>query len=85
VVLDTLEPRYAELAARIPRERATALLKVTGGICDPEGRARTAAVLTPVSKRILGGERELAVQLEAIDVCIATRAAQRPSLIQALR
>jgi len=85
VVLDTLEPRYAELAARIPRERATALLKVTGGICDPEGRARTAAVLTPVSKRILGGERELAVQLEAIDVCIATRAAQRLSLIQALR
>jgi alanyl aminopeptidase len=85
VVLDTLEPRLPELAARFPPNWARTLPRLARGLCDPDGRARAAAVFEGLAGRILGGDRELAATLEGIDVCIAARAAQRADLARALR
>ncbi len=68
------------LASRLP-ERAVAFLFHTGqAFCDAQHRSAVEAAFAPRAAKVLGGHRELAQTLEHIELCIAERAVQVPSV-----
>ncbi len=67
-------------ASRLP-ERSVGVLFYTGSaFCDPQHRAAVEAAFAPRAEKALGGKRELAQTLEVVDLCIANRAVQVPSV-----
>ncbi|WP_043431566.1 M1 family metallopeptidase [Cystobacter fuscus] len=71
---------YDALAARMPDEQVAYLAAVASSYCDPVHRQETAAFFTERMTRAAGGPRSLALVLESIDLCIAFKAAQGPSI-----
>jgi alanyl aminopeptidase len=58
-----------------------ALLPYTGGsFCDPESRHELQAFFGPMVDKYEGAPRNLAQVLEVIDLCVARKAAQAPSV-----
>ncbi len=67
-------------AARLP-ERLVGFLFLSGqAFCDAQHRAAVEEAFGPRAEKVLGGKRELAQVLEQVDLCIADRAVQRPSI-----
>ncbi|WP_342745527.1 M1 family metallopeptidase [Cystobacter ferrugineus] len=71
---------YDALAARLPDEMVAYLTLVASSYCDPVHRQEVAAFFTERMARAAGGPRALASVLESIDLCIAFKAAQGPSI-----
>jgi alanyl aminopeptidase len=75
-----VKENYDALAARMPEEHVAALAWVGASYCDPVHRQDVAAFFTERTARAPGGTRVLAQVLEGVDLCIAFKAAQGPSL-----
>ncbi|HEX8536293.1 MAG TPA: ERAP1-like C-terminal domain-containing protein, partial [Cystobacter sp.] len=71
---------YDALAARLPDEQVAYLAMVASSYCDPVHRQEAAAFFTERMARAAGGPRALASVLESMDLCIAFKAAQGPSI-----
>ena len=80
IVFQTVTGHFDQLAAALP-ERSAAYLFVTGAsFCDPGHRQTVEAAFGPRAETALGGRRSLAQVLERVDLCIAGRAYQVPSI-----
>ncbi|WP_395853583.1 M1 family metallopeptidase [Cystobacter fuscus] len=71
---------YDALAARMPDEQVAYLAMIAASYCDPVHRQEATAFLTERMARAAGGPHSLALVLESIDLCIAFKAAQGPSI-----
>jgi cytosol alanyl aminopeptidase len=76
--------QYEHLTARLPRgsvfEAASFLPFTAEGFCDEPSRRNVEAFFTPRVRGSPGGPRNLAQALESIDLCIAQRHVQEPSV-----
>ncbi len=68
------------LASREPERTVTNLFLAGVAFCDAKHRAAVEAAFGPRAEKVLGGKRVLAQTLETIDLCIANRAVQVPSI-----
>ena len=75
-----VKENYDALAARLPEEYVAGLARVGAAYCDPVHRQEVAAFFTERTAKAPGGTRTLAQVLESVDLCIAFKAAQGPSL-----
>ena len=75
-----VKENYDALAARMPQDYVSGLAWVGASYCDPVHRQEVAAFFTERNARAPGGTRMLAQVLEGVDLCIAFKAAQGPSL-----
>jgi alanyl aminopeptidase len=64
---------YAELAARMRDDETAFLISIPGAFCDAAHRDEARNLLTGPVAHIDGGPMSLAMTLEGIDQCIATR------------
>lgn len=75
---------YDDLVARLPQgsvfDVGSLLPFVGSGFCDERHRAEVQSFFTPKVERAAGGPRNLAQALESIDLCIAQRKVQAPSV-----
>jgi alanyl aminopeptidase len=71
--------------ARIPREAQGNIPSVVSGFCDAEHRADVASFFQDRAPKLLGGARTLAQSLEEIDLCIALKREQGPSVSSFLK
>jgi len=80
IIFQTVSTHFDQLTAALP-ERSAAYLFTTGaGFCDGAHRQAVEAAFGPRAEKALGGKRSLAQVLERIDLCIADRAYQLPSI-----
>ncbi|MET0400953.1 MAG: ERAP1-like C-terminal domain-containing protein, partial [Cystobacter sp.] len=75
-----VKAHYDALAARLPQEWVALLSSVASTYCDPVHRQAAAAFFTERMAQAPGGPRTLASVLEAVDLCIAFKAAQGPGV-----
>jgi alanyl aminopeptidase len=75
-----VKENYDALAARMPEEHVSGLTWVGSSYCDPVHRQEVAAFFTERAAKAPGGPRMLAQVLEAVDLCIAFKAAQGPGI-----
>ncbi len=68
----------------IPQATISALFLTGASFCDANHRQQVDAAFGPRAPKTLGGRRVLAQVLEAIDLCIAARAVQAPSITATL-
>jgi cytosol alanyl aminopeptidase len=80
LALAFIQEHYDELAARLPEEDEARLARVASDVCDSQHRQALAAFFTERMARAPGGTRTLAQVLESVDLCIAFKAAQGPSI-----
>jgi alanyl aminopeptidase len=59
---------------------ATFLPQVGEGLCDPQDRSEYASFFGPRVNNVVGASRPYAQALERIDLCIALKKAQAPSV-----
>lgn len=57
----------------------------SAGACDATSRRKYEEFFTDKVNQMSGGKRTLAIMLQSIDVCIAARRLQEPSVIGYLR
>jgi alanyl aminopeptidase len=80
LVFQSVSENYDQLTAGLP-ERSAALLFHSGAyFCDAGHRQAVATAFGPRVEKALGGKRDLAQVLEAVDLCIADRVVQVPSI-----
>jgi cytosol alanyl aminopeptidase len=80
LVFQEVAQNFDRFASYLP-ERSVAYLFIVGAsFCDAKHRAEVEAAFGPRAEKTLGGKREVAQTLEAVDLCIADRAAQEPSI-----
>ena len=77
--------RWDEIAAKYPEQILVGAPGSAAGICDEEGRRDVEAFFSGRSTELPGGPRILAQVLETIDLCVAYRSVQKPSLDEFLR
>lgn len=77
---DWLERNFDALARRLPEQLLARLPGWSQGLCAGAARDRVRDFLKPRLAQAPGAERNLAQALEAIDLCVAGREAQAPSL-----
>jgi alanyl aminopeptidase len=70
------------MVANLPADAGATLPWVAGGTCDGVHRDQVKAFFDGRSTRYTGGPRELALLLEAIDLCIAYRARHQPGVVR---
>jgi alanyl aminopeptidase len=75
-----LKENYDAIVARAPRESQGQIPYLASGFCDPEHRADAASFFKERAPKLLGGARTLAQALEEIDLCVALKKEQEPSL-----
>ena len=76
---------YDAVVARLPREILGFLPVVGAGFCDAGHRREVAEFFQERAPTLPGGPRILAQALEAVDLCIASRAAEEPGVREFLR
>jgi alanyl aminopeptidase len=84
-VWEFVKAHYDAIVARVPRESQGQIPSLASGFCDREHRADVAAFFKDRAGKLLGGSRTLAQSLEEIDLCVALRQAQEPSIAGFLR
>ncbi|MBF5044801.1 M1 family metallopeptidase [Aggregicoccus sp. 17bor-14] len=82
---DFTKAHYDALAARLPETSVARLAALAAGFCSPEARDDAEAFFAPRLAKAQGGARALANALEAVDQCIALKAAQGASAEASLR
>jgi alanyl aminopeptidase len=75
-----VKENYDALAARMPEDNVAMLAWSASSFCDPVHRQEVAAFFTERMERAPGGPRRLAQVLESMDLCIAYKAVQGPSI-----
>jgi alanyl aminopeptidase len=84
IAFDFLKAHYDEILAKRPSgggfDFASALPNVGANYCDPESRSELEAFFQPRVDKFTGAPRTLRQILERIDLCIAGKAAQSPSV-----
>jgi cytosol alanyl aminopeptidase len=68
------------IASRLPERSVGQLFFIGSAFCDAQHRAAVEAAFAPRADKALGGKRELAQTLEEVDLCIADRAVQVPTV-----
>jgi alanyl aminopeptidase len=85
VIWDFLKANYDTVVERAPRESQGQIPSLASGFCDAEHRADVASFFQDRAPKLLGGARTLAQSLEEIDLCIALKREQAPSVVTFLR
>jgi alanyl aminopeptidase len=85
LVWDFVRAHYDEIVARLPREETSVMPLLAGDFCDAEHRREIAEFFRDRIEKLPGGPRRLAQTLETIDLCIASRAVQEPSVREFLK
>jgi alanyl aminopeptidase len=67
-------------ASRLPERSVGQLFYNGSAFCDAKHRAVVERAFDSRAEKTLGGKRELAQTLEVVDLCIANRAVQMPSV-----
>jgi len=80
LVFQTVREHFDLLTSRLPERNTAYLFYVGRYFCDAKHRAAVEAAFGPRAEKAMGGKRDLAQILEAIDLCIAERAVQAPSI-----
>lgn len=84
LVFRFVNEHFDVIASRLPEGSAGQLLLLQATFCDTQHRAAVEAAFGPRAEKVLGGKRTLAQTLEYIDLCIADRAVQLPSITRYL-
>jgi cytosol alanyl aminopeptidase len=66
--------------SRLPERSVAQLFAIGSAFCDAKHRAAVEAAFAPRAEKALGGKRKLAQTLEVVDLCIADRAVQVPTV-----
>jgi len=81
---DFVKQNWDALIAKFPADWGAFMPFVANSFCDPQHRHDAEAFFEGRSTKYKGGPRTLAETLEEIDVCIAYKKAQQPSLTEFL-
>jgi len=82
---DFVKQNWDALIAKLPTDYGAFLPDVAGGYCDDAHRQDAASFFEGRSTKYSGGPRNLAQMLEGIDLCIAYKKAQQPSVNEFLK
>jgi cytosol alanyl aminopeptidase len=80
LVLQAMGAHFDAFAAQRPGRAVADFFELAKDFCDAKHRGEVEETFGPRADKVLGGKRELAQTLEAIDVCTANRALQMPSI-----
>jgi alanyl aminopeptidase len=72
------------LLAKLPRDSGAGFIGIASAFCDEAHRDDAAAFFKDKAPTYLGGPRAMARMIERADLCIAQRAAWRPSIVKFL-
>ena len=79
-----LQAHFDEIVAKRPTgggfDFGSVLPNVGASYCDAQSKSELETFFEPRSPKFTGGPRALAQTLESIDLCIANKAAQQPSV-----
>ncbi len=75
-----IKENFNRWLARLPRDFGAQMPSLVEGYCDPKHRADVEAFFKDRSTGFTGGPRRLANALERIDLCIAAKRVQQPSV-----
>jgi len=78
---DFVKQNWDTLVTKLPTERVSSMPLAAEDFCDDQHRHDAANFFEGRSTKYPGGPRELAQTLEQIDLCVAYKKAQQPSLI----
>jgi len=81
---DFVKNNFDALVAKLPTDTGAFTPFIAGGYCDNEHRADAEQFFKNRSTKYTGGPRNLAQVLEGIDLCVANKSAQQPSVIEFL-
>jgi aminopeptidase N len=82
---DFVKQNWDALIAKLPTDTGAFLPYVAGGYCDDAHRQDAASFFHGRSTKYTGGPRNLAQMLEGIDLCVAFKKAQQPSVTEFLK
>jgi len=82
---DFVKQNWDALIAKLPTDSGSFLPFVAGGYCDEGHRQDAASFFEGRSTKYSGGPRNLAQMLEGIDLCVAFKKAQQPSVTEFLK
>ena len=77
---DFVKANYDTIRDRMPKQWGAGLVRLASGFCDAEHRADAEAFFKPRTPALEGGPRTYAQTMESMDLCIARRTAQQPSV-----
>ena len=84
VAFDFVKAHFDQIAAKMPSggtfEFGSLLPQVGGSFCDLQSRTELQDYFKPNVSKFIGAPRTLDQVLEGIDVCVANKAAQEPSV-----
>jgi cytosol alanyl aminopeptidase len=83
-IFRAVSENFERFTAGIPERSVAALFRTGASFCDAKHRQAVESAFAPRAPNALGGPRILAQVLESIDLCIADRAVQGPSITQYL-
>jgi alanyl aminopeptidase len=82
---DFVKQNWDAIVAKFPTDTGSFLPFVAGGYCDEQHRQDAKNFFEGRSTRYTGGPRNLAQMLEGVDLCIAYKRAQEPSVTEFLQ
>jgi alanyl aminopeptidase len=85
IAYDFVKQNWDALVAKLPTDSGAFLPYVAFGYCDEGHRQHAASFFEGRSTKYTGGPRNLAQVLEGIDLCVAYKKAQQPSVAEFLR
>lgn len=85
VAYDFVKQNWDSLIVKLPTDFGAFLPYVAGGYCDEAHRQDAAGFSEGRSTKYSGGPRNLAQILERIDLCVAFKKAQQPSVTEFLK
>jgi alanyl aminopeptidase len=80
-----LQANYDGILAKFPREATGFAPYFAEGFCDGTHRREVAEFFAGRAEKLPGGPRNLAQVLEGIDLCVALREVQEPSVREFLK
>jgi len=81
---DFVKNNFDALVAKLPTDSGAFIPFAAAGYCDSAHRADAEQFFKDRSTKYSGGPRNLAQVLEGIDLCVAYKSAQQPSLVEFL-
>jgi len=82
---DFLKQNWDALVAKLPTDSGAFLPFVAAGFCDEQHRQDAKSFFDGRSTKFTGGPRNLAQVLEGIDLCVAYKKSQQPSVTEFLQ
>jgi cytosol alanyl aminopeptidase len=77
---DFMKANYDTIVGRLPKQWGAGLVRAASVFCDAEHRADAEAFFKSRTPNLEGGPRTYAQTMEGIDLCIARRTANEPSV-----